>query len=273
MYFAPLPLVAALFVVSGFWFATLAAWRGTLALVAAAAVALGAWHHNHYFDAICHDPARKLVVLEWNVARGRGVGWPSIAEYAEKTGADVIGLVEAGPSNGEQERFWRQRFPDYQVVLPGGGLALLVKGTVESSRFRQLLGISSMLTAEVAVDGEPLVVVLVDLDASPRFDKRRLNDAILSLVHRDRRAPAVVMGDFNTPIDSRWFLPFRQTMTHAFEAAGHGSIATWPAGFPLLAVDHVWSTPELAASCARIAATGLSDHRSFLAVFALPPRN
>lgn len=271
MYFVPLPVVATLLVIAGALFASLARWRTALVTIAGAIVAYGAWHYMHVVNRPCHDPLPSLAVLEWNVARGRGVGWQAIADYVSAARADVVGLVEAGHSNGEQQRFWAERFPDHQAVLPGGGLVLLVRGTVESSRFRQLLGISTMLTAEVVVDGTRLTIVLVDLDASPRFDKRRLTDAILALVRRDGRHPTIVMGDFNTPIESRWFVPFRATFTHAFEAAGEGSLATWPAGFPLVAVDHIWASRDLVAACARIEPTGLSDHRAFHAVYTPPP--
>jgi endonuclease/exonuclease/phosphatase family metal-dependent hydrolase len=126
------------------------------------------------------------------------------------------------------------------------------------------VGISAALEADLEISGKKLRVVLADFDASPRFDKRLLTESLLGLAESPSGAPTILMGDFNMPIDSRWFVPFRKRYTHAFEQAGNGRLATWPAQIPLVALDHVWVSRGLRPVCAALAATGVSDHRAFL---------
>lgn len=263
VYFVPPPLIAALLLTSALLFALAASPRTALVCALAGLAAGATWYATHEFQRDCPTTRAPLRVLVWNVARGRTASWQQIADYAVDSDADVIGLLEAGPASDAQYRFWSERFPGHRLVLPGGGVVLLVRGAVESSRFRQLLGISSALTADLVVAGEAVRVVLVDLDASPRYDKRLLSEAALSISRSPDGRPVIVMGDFNMPLDSRWFRAFRTRFTHAFEAAGDGMLASWPARWPVVAVDHVWSSAGLAPVCARLLDTGLSDHRAF----------
>lgn len=263
-YFVPPPLIALLLLAATLLFAAAAAKIPALVGLAAAVAVYSHWHFLHEFDRPCATAGNALRVLAWNVARGRA-GWDAIAEYAKQTNADVIGLVEAGNSSEPRLKFWRERFDGYNVLLPGGGLVLLVRGDVVSSRFQKLVGISSALAADLEIGGRKMHLVLADLDASPRFDKHRLSDSLLELAKSPTGSPAILMGDFNMPIDSRWFLPFRRDFTHAFEQAGNGRLATWPAEIPLVALDHVWVSGGLRPACAVLVATGLSDHRAFLA--------
>jgi len=234
-----------------------------LACLVAATLVYAQWHFRQEFHWPCASVEQGIRVLAWNVARGRA-GWDAVAEYARQTDADVIGLVEAGDASAQRLQFWREHFEGYTTLVPGGGLVLLVRGDVESSRFHQLVGISAALAADLEVGGKKLHLVLADLDASPRFDKRRLTESLLGLTDSASGAPAILMGDFNMPIDSRWFEPLRRHYTHAFEQSGNGRLATWPADTPLVALDHVWVANGLRPACAVLVSTGLSDHRAFL---------
>lgn len=262
-YFVPLPVIALLLLAATILFALAAASVPALACLAAATLVYAQWHFRQEFHRPCATAESGIRVLAWNVGRGRG-GWDAIAQYVAQTDADVIGLVEAGDTSEKQLQFWRERFEGYTMLAPGGGLVLLVRGDVESSRFRQLIGISSALAVDLEVGGHQLHLVLADLDASPRFDKRRLTESLLELADSPNGAPVILMGDFNMPIDSRWFAPLRKTFTHAFEQSGNGRLATWPAKTPLVALDHIWVSRGLRPACAVLASTGLSDHRAFL---------
>lgn len=263
-YFVPPPLIALLLLVATVLFAVTAARIPALVGLVAAVLVYAQWHFSHEFHRPCETAESGIRVLVWNVARGRA-GWDAIADYAKQTDADVIGLVEAGNPSEPRLQFWRGRFDGYNTLLPGGGLVLLVRGDVVSSRFQRFVGISSALAADLEIGGRKLLLVLADLDASPRFDKHRLSESLLELAKSRTGAPVILMGDFNMPIDSRWFLAFRRDFTHAFEQAGNGRLATWPAATPLVALDHVWVSSGLRPACAVLVATGLSDHRAFLA--------
>src|SRR4030095_11710411 len=174
----------------------------------------------------------------WNLGYGRA-GWDSIVEAIRGERADIIGLVEAQVRGPNPVRFWRPRFPEYEVQALGRGLVLMVRGEVLSIR-REEFGVRSRLAvAEVKIRGRLLRVVLVDLEAdwlSPRGP----------LIERARRAamtpdgqPALILGDFNTPGDSVWFQGLRRDYVEAFEQAGGGMRGTWPFFLPLTALDQL----------------------------------
>jgi endonuclease/exonuclease/phosphatase (EEP) superfamily protein YafD len=269
-YFVPPPVIALLLLGATILLAASKPGIAAIACLATATIIYAQWHFRQEFHASCAAVDDGLRVLAWNVARGRA-GWEAIAEYVQHADADVIGLVEAGDTTDKRLQFWRERFAGYTVLGPGGGLVLLVRGDVESSRFHELVGISAALAADLEVGGRKLHLVLADLDASPRFDKRRLMESLLGLADSRAGAPVILMGDFNMPIDSRWFRPLRARFAHAFEQSGSGRLATWPAETPLVALDHVWVSPGLRPACAVLVSTGLSDHRAFLTDLAYEP--
>jgi len=269
-YFLPPPVIALLFLTATILFAAASAAMPAIACLASATLVYAQWYVRQEFHAPCAAVDDGVRVLAWNVARGRA-GWDAIADYVAQTDADVIGLVEAGDTSEKRQRFWRDHFPGHTALLPGGGLVLLVRGDVESSRFHQLVGISTALAADLEIGGKRLHLVLADLDASPRFDKRRLTESLLALAASPAGAPVILMGDFNMPIDSRWFRPLRERFTHAFEQSGSGRLATWPAETPLVALDHVWVSRGLRPACTVLVSTGLSDHRAFLTDLAYEP--
>ena len=265
-YFVPLPLVALSLVTACVLFAGAMQSRSALAMLVAAAATYGFWIFAYTYDAPCAPATSGSVrVLSWNVDRLRG-GIDAVAERIAAADADVIGLVEASHPSEKHLAFWRSRFPSHTVLIPGGGLVLMVRGAVTATETRELIGISRLLAADVEMGGTPLRIVLADLDASPNFDKRTLLERTFEAAIGARDGPALIMGDFNTPIESRWFRGVRGRYAHAFEQAGSGLLATWPASRPLVAIDHIWAGGGLSAVCARLEATPVSDHSMFHAV-------
>ncbi len=270
-YFAPLPLVAALLAAAATLFAMALEGRFGLVAVLGAFALYGYWVVSHTYEQPCDTTATDVVrVVSRNVNHLRRGADTVTAELAA-TGADVIGLVEASHPSEKQLAYWRERFPEHSVLLPGSGLVLLVRGNIASSSMRELNGISRSLAAEIEVHGRAVRLVLVDLDASPRFDKRTLISRTFDAAEAGPKMPTIVMGDFNTPIESRWFREVRRHYEHAFERAGSGFLATWPASRPLLAIDHIWTSAGLSAVCARLERTSSSDHLLFRAELRFAP--
>jgi endonuclease/exonuclease/phosphatase (EEP) superfamily protein YafD len=270
-YFVPLPLSALALLAAALLFSGAMRPRAALAAGIAAFSLYGFWAFAHTFDEPCESSdASDLHVVSWNVNHLRR-GIDAVAAQLEATGADVIGLVEASHPSPKHLEFWRGRFPGHTVLLPGGGLVLIVRGDVVSTQMRELIGISRLLVADLEIDGAPLRVALADLDASPRFDKKTLLQSTFDAAGAGEQLPTIVRGDFNTPIDSLWFRGVRGTYEHAFEKAGTGLLATWPSERPVLAIDHIWAGRGLTATCARLEATPLSDHSMFRADFRRDP--
>jgi vancomycin resistance protein VanJ len=216
-------------------------------------VALGSVRHS------CDGRKGDFRALTWNLAYGRA-GWDPIAGAIRRERADIIGLVEAQVRGPNPVRFWRPRFPEYDVRAVGRGLVLIVRGEVLSLR-REEFGLRSRLAvAEVKIGGHPLRVVLVDLEANWLSPRGPLIERVRKSAMTPDGQPTLILGDFNTPGDSVWFQSLRRDHVDAFEQAGEGMRGTWPFFLPLMALDHLWISKGLEAVCAGKRASWLSDH-------------
>lgn len=82
--------------------------------------------------------------------------------------------------------------------------------------------------------------------------------------------PTIVAGDFNATPDSPWFREALDTgFKDAADGAGEGLVRTYPADFPVLAIDHVLTSGLVAQSVTRVRVAG-TDHRGFLTTLAFP---
>ena len=84
--------------------------------------------------------------------------------------------------------------------------------------------------------------------------------------------PVLLVGDFNA---GRWQPAFgallRRGLTDAHEAVGRGLSRSWPDGVPLFRLDHALYTRGFAARSVRDLNIPGSDHRGFVATFAVEP--
>jgi len=243
--------------------------RISAACAMAALIAGGLWIHGAYFTNARGPCEGRLRILTWNTARGFG-GWPRIADYVSGAAPDLVGLVEAGGSTTEWQQFWGQQFPDHQVYLAGGGLVVLARGEIVEKRVLRLGGPSTCADVQIEFDGRRVRVLLIDAIVGPFSNRRNLVEEVFELARAKPELPTIVMGDFNTPIDSVWFDAAREEFDHAFEKAGSGMFATWPVPLPILAIDHVWVSREFQVDCASIGWSWVSDHRPIVTDVALP---
>jgi endonuclease/exonuclease/phosphatase family metal-dependent hydrolase len=260
--FYALPLI----VIAGILLAAGVVWMRNRRPVFSAACAVaallvgGLWIYGGYFTNECGASTDRLRIFTWNTARGFAT-WPTIAEQVGKTDPDLIGLVEAGGSTKEWQQFWAQHFPDHQIYLAGGGLAILTRGEIVDKSIRRLVGTSACADVRIEFDGRPVRVLLIDAVVHPFSNRSEVVGKAFELARETPELPTIVMGDFNTPTESVWFDEVRHDFTHAFEQAGRGMLTTWPAPAPILAIDHVWLSRQFQIDCASIGWSWASDHR------------
>lgn len=251
-----------------------------------------------YRTAWFHNPPAPLAadnirVVFWNTAWGVR-GWDSIAAALRAYDPDVIAMVEARASlqgaqldllawraalHGEALRmaaFWRQHFPEHESFSYPSGMTLLVRGQIKPQgagplRAPGATNIGNYIHAELETRGQTLQLVLVDVvPKSPRSRQLPL-EAINRVLQPLEDRPVLVVGDFNTPTDSRFFGPLRQRYLSAFELAGQGYAATWPVPLPVLTLDQAWFSPGLRVARCRLDWTTLSDHRPLILDLSLAP--
>lgn len=203
-------------------------------------------------------------VLLWNVGRGLG-GWEAIADDIRKHDADLIGLVEAGEKVRNLSAFWREHFPSYDVSDVQSGMVLMARGRIEHHETGLLSRRGRYRHFTVSVSGAEFDVVILDFKANPFFPRRPTFEGLERLLTGLQDRPVVVMGDFNTPPDSVWFQGLRPLLTPAFESAGEGYAPTWPVPLPVLTLDQIWASGNVAVGLAEAGWSWRSDHRPVIA--------
>ncbi len=180
--------------------------------------------------------------LLWNMDRPGRLSEPLVGKIRE-LGPDVVALVET-------EDFSRQICHEYETALPGWhavrlgyGMAVIHRGVLNRWTMRHTGVRTHFAVMEFTLEHGPCRVILVDGDADP-LHSRAADLAVLREAALEEPG-TVILGDFNTPVTSAHFSPWRAGLTHAFTEAGRGVQESWPLGLPLLSLDHVWATRDL----------------------------
>ena len=204
----------------------------------------------------------------WNAAHTKRAD--EIADYIHQFNADLIGIVEAGTKTKKVRSAWKNAFPNYNVELLEGEMALITRGEILSKESGSLGRRGRFNLLEVTLNGERFHVLLVDIDGDPLRSRAPAFASLAKMIRAYSHAKLIVMGDFNTPFDSVLFESFRQELTHAFERGGGGFAETWPVPLPVLAIDHIWVSKNINVANCNLNWSRFSDHRSVVANVALP---
>ncbi|MCI0694790.1 endonuclease/exonuclease/phosphatase family protein [candidate division KSB1 bacterium] len=212
-----------------------------------------------------------LKLFFWNAAYNKRAD--EIASYIHRFNADLIGIVEAGTQTKKARNIWKNAYPSYNVELLAGGMALITKGEILSKESGSLGRRGRFNLLEVALNGEQFCVLLVDVDGDPLRSRAPAFEPLAKMIRSHSQANLIVMGDFNTPLDSILFESFREYLTHAFESGGNGFAETWPIPLPILAIDHIWVSKKIKVTSCNLNWSRLSDHRSVAASLEPPLGN
>lgn len=235
--------------------------RRLAAFAVVVSVACTAWWHTtcHFTHNPPSGPAGATVVF-WNTARGIA-GWANLAEELAAADADLIGLVEAGPSNEEMRRFWRDSLPLYQVVGPKHGMVVLAKGSVVEQAGGRLGDSGTYGHYSVQLRDRALEVIVVDIKSNPLLSRREEFAHLARILDDLAEHPVIVLGDFNTPVDSAFVELLSARARNVFQAYGDGYYATWPIPLPMLSLDQVWTNARVSPRSCELLWTWRSDHR------------
>lgn len=259
-YYAFPPLLGGLLLLGagGGWFLLKRRRAGLVAC--AVALLLGAWQLG--ISWFRHEPSKgDLRLLFWNTKNGSR-GWERISAQAASHDPDVVCLVEAQKAGAELER----ALPEIEWRKLRDGMVAGFRGKILETEVVELDRGSKAAVVRGTVRGRPLTVVLADLSAKPFRHRGPAFERLEQFLERVQ--PDLVCGDFNTPRDSALFDAWRGRWVHAFEAAGDGLDLTWPMPFPVLSLDHAWSSPRLVPRGCRHEGSWASDHRAVVVDYA-----
>jgi endonuclease/exonuclease/phosphatase family metal-dependent hydrolase len=205
-----------------------------------------------------------------------------IARVLNSTPFDLVGLQEVESGDGDLHQLSLLAERTQSKPIPGPtmftsdsdyGNALLVRGEVEGTSHHDLSVEGreprGVLEVMVTIDGLQLRCLVTHLGLG-LAERRWQMDRLLQIARAECRGPTVLLGDFN-----EW-LPF--TRSRARLKRHFGKIptpATFPAWFPMFALDHIWVRPPDALRQLHVVNTSLakraSDHLPVLSRIELRP--
>lgn len=246
-----LRLLAGLFAVS-----VLRHWGFRVMAATCIVVSLVEGWHSWRRDEVPAAPAEVLKASVWNAGRHLGQNpkaWTALGE------ADLSAVIECGNFSAEEWQRFAAANPDLEWRRFDTSTMLGVRGKILSVESRGVHDLFRCHRVKVALPrhGE-LTVVVADVRSQPWLSREPSLAGILNASAGDPRA--IILGDFNTPPESRWFRPWReQGFTLANDGPRHGFRETWAYGMPLLTLDHVWLGSAWQAADCRQSRHG-SDH-------------
>ena len=209
-----------------------------------------------------------LKVLYWNMAHHR-LPSADLQCLVDQHRPDIVGLGEVGLRFGDPNPLISKVPPGYTALKPEYGMGLLVRGTANVGNLTKLKRRSKFIELDVTVDGRTWHVILVDGEADPLRSREPLLTQVLQAAS-GKGKDTLVMGDFNTPVESGWFDSWRTAgLHHATEGARSGFRETWPNPWPVLTIDHIWSSPDAPPLRMQRLKLNSSDHLAVLAEVAL----
>ncbi len=219
-----------------------------------------------------------------------------IAEVIGRYNPDVVALQEVD-ANVSRTDFVRQasciaesldvdfHFHAVRQIEEGSyGNALLSRHPMRLVRAADLPGLAGRprqekrgaLWAEVSMQGRKIQVITTHLGRNRR-ERLAQSRALLGrewLNSPHCLSPAILCGDFNFLPGSPAYRQIRSSMSDAGNGTGKRSPRTWPSRFPLLRLDYVFVSPDLAVQTAHVPRNDLtqaaSDHLPLLIELRLP---
>ena len=238
-----------------------AAWLTVLSLAC-----LAVWLQNDWQWRPAPTARGQLRVVHWNVDRP---DWRQVWTFTwlAEQDADIIAIAEREPKRRNMAARWETAFPGYKQVPQRGETLLLVRGDVLSTK-KEMRSEGSYTTAvRVRIRGREVTVLQADINGTPWVSRAKTLGKLADIVRKHRDENLLLVGDFNTPLDSVCFAPIRQELSNAFETAGRGYRATWPMPLPVLSLDQMWTSPGLRAVRCEHIGFWSSDHRAIRAEF------
>jgi endonuclease/exonuclease/phosphatase (EEP) superfamily protein YafD len=189
--------------------------------------------------AAARKAADEVTMLYWNLARPVGLD-AEMVSLMKAWQPDIAAFVEPGQSVETLLAEYEKQLPGYRAAWMPRGILWLAR---VPSRYRdrgKLDGIGAYALFYVEGLGSTFPVVVADVH--PGYPRKVQLQQVLA--HSSGRRDAILVGDFNTPLESIFFADYRARFQNALEVAGTGFKETWPIGLPLLSLDHFWTGPD-----------------------------
>ncbi|MCE9559575.1 MAG: endonuclease/exonuclease/phosphatase family protein [Armatimonadetes bacterium] len=240
------------------------------------------------FGLMVGSGGKKLRVMSWNLHHGE-FGLPGIVATIKAENPDVILLQEIhevhGPLRPIEGLF--ELLPEYRMT-GNKESAILTKIPIESGKVHELnLNSDRRYIPEVKLrfDGQLLTFYTTHLyngfrpvwvrtpgsliywskkAQEDREDQIRELDIVVS-----KGGYTILGGDFNTIPKGGVYDHFASRFGDSFKHVGRGVGWTFPANFPVVRIDYLWTTPDILTAEFRVVKSSASDHLPIVAEFVM----
>lgn len=189
-----------------------------------------------------------LEVVFWNASRKRGF----LDAFEQNKGVpDVLVIAEGLKNNLEA---LKRDYPDYHFYVFKKEIAIFSKTPI--SGIEKIIG--SYGTTIIKFKVNTINFFAVDVSGSIDVPRKWSLDFINT--HLENKKNKIILGDFNTPVESKFFKDIKTHFNHAFNQKGNGFRETWCWNIPLLSLDHIWVSKDLKIVKTQKLGTFKSDH-------------
>jgi endonuclease/exonuclease/phosphatase (EEP) superfamily protein YafD len=179
----------------------------------------------------------EVTVLYWNLCRPPGLD-QEMVDLVHELQPHLAAFVEPGPQVSSLLEKYESLLPGYSAQWMPRGILWLNRVPSGYRERGKLDRIGAFARFDVEGFGAAFPIVVADVYPHLSYSRRpQLQDV---LTQAQGRSDAILLGDFNTPLESVHLTEYRKDFVEAFEVAGSGFKETWPCGLPLLSIDHIW---------------------------------
>ncbi|UPS92687.1 endonuclease/exonuclease/phosphatase family protein [Bizionia sp. M204] len=216
------------------------------------------WYFKSYVSNHENAATEGLEVVVWNAGHNQSF---EEAFLENKRIPDVLVLIECNLKSIQKTQ---NTYPNYYFHLSEEEIGIFS---------RTPLKIISEVTSEtnstvLKFATNNIIFYAVDLTAEIFNSRKEELQFVYSNIEYHNNS--VVLGDFNTPLESIYFEDFKNNYNHAFSVKGKGFKETWFWNLPLLSLDHIWVSHNLRIGKTDKISTWKSDH-SMLRTFISRP--
>jgi len=206
------------------------------------------WYFKSYVSNHENAATEGLEVVVWNAGHNQSF---EEAFIENKQIPDVLVLIECNLKSIQKTQ---NTYPNYYFHLSEEEIGIFS---------RTPLKIISEVTSEtnstvLKFSTNNIIFYAVDLTAEI-FNSRK-EELQFVYANIEYHNNSVVLGDFNTPLESIYFEDFKNNYNHAFSVKGKGFKETWFWNLPLLSLDHIWVSHNLKINKTDKISTWKSDH-------------
>lgn len=152
---------------------------------------------------------------------------------------DLAAFVEPGDFSQDLLQAYRHALPDYFVEWMPRGILWMSKALSRRGQRDRLAAQGAWAMFRVEDDAGAFPVLVCDVRIEDGWCGHRAEQFAELQRLLPQHDSFIVMGDFNTPMDSRFFDLWMPRGFYALHPKGL-PVATWPALLPLWSLDQVW---------------------------------